>query len=310
MSSCTEYYSAIQLYVDGELTKEESEGLFSHLENCADCRNVLKEAEASSSLIRASRPYLSAPESLRSAVLLKIKEAEGAENTTSGPTLVTHKPQRRTHFRLLAGIAAALALVTVGGLAFYGRMRTNDEPMVRAAMLAHEQLEQNAMPLDISSDSPQAVSAWFSSRVSFPFRMANSGMASDDRAKYKLVGGRLLTVGGDRVVLLSFSLQQEIISMLVGPGNMLTASGGTTVHSDGVALHSHDQGGVHIVNWNNRGLSYVMVANKPMSNSRQCGACHQESPSDKVTLYRSTAPDNKYYEPLMSSVKTLTAVLP
>jgi len=306
MSSCAEYYSEIQLYVDGELTKEECDELFSHLENCADCRNALKEAESRSSLIRAARPSVTAPESLRSAVLLKIREAQ---STTSGPTLVKHKTRRSTRVWSLAGIAAALALVAVGGLAFYGRVRANAEPMVQAAVLAHQQLEQNAVPLDISSDSPQAVSAWFANRVSFPFRMANAGMAADERAKYKLVGGRLLTVGGDRVALLSFGLQKEVISMLVGPGNLLAASGGTTVQSDGVVLHIHDLGSQHIVTWNNRGLSYVMVSARPMS-SRKCGACHQESPSDKVAQHGSPALGHAYYEPLMASAKTPAGVLP
>lgn len=307
MSSCTEYYSGIQLYVDGELTKEECDDLFSHLENCADCRNALREAEAHSSLIRAARPSVSAPESLHSAVLLKMEEAR---NTTSRPTLVTRKLLSPTRLWPFAGVAALLALFAGGGLAFYGRLHASAEPMVRAAVLAHQQLEQNAVPLDISSDSPQAVSAWFASRVPFQFRMANAGMAADERAKYKLIGGRLLTVGGDRAVLLSFGLQQEVVSMLVGPGNALTASGGATVRSDGVVFHTHDQSSLHVVTWNNRGLSYVMVSARPMSNSRKCGACHQESPSDNVTRDRSTVLGNAYYEPLIASLKTPAGVVP
>jgi anti-sigma factor RsiW len=273
MSNCAEYYSEIQLHVDGELTKEESDELLFHMESCADCRNALKEAEANSALIRASRPSISAPETLRTAVLAKIKEAQSA---ASHPTLLTKKPQMSTRPWAFAGIAAVLALVAGGAVAFHGYVQAKAEPMFRAAVIAHHEREQNTVPLDISSDSSQAVSAWFASRVSFPFRMANAGMAADERAKYKLMGGRLLTVGSDRVALLSFGLQQEVISMLVGPGSLLTASGGTAIQSDGVVLHIHDQGSQHIVTWNNRGLSYVMVSGRSMSNSRICGACHQE----------------------------------
>lgn len=281
MSSCTEYCARIQLYVDGELAKEESEDLFFHLENCAECRQFLEEAEAYSSRIRAARPSITAPDSLRTAVLSKMQEARSA----AGPTLVPLKVPKAARFWPLTAVAAALVVVAISLFVLHGHRRGNADPMIQAAVLAHRQLEQNAVPLDVASDSPQIVSSWFASRVLFPFRMANAGMAAEDRAKYKLTGGRLLTVGSHRVAFLSFSLPNEVVSMLVGPGHLSTASGGTVVHSDGITFHSQDQGSLRVVTWNNQGLSYVLTSTKSISNIRKCSTCHEERISDKKTSH-------------------------
>lgn len=277
MSSCSEYHARIQLYIDGELAKDEREYLFFHLENCAPCRQFLDETEAFSSRIRAARPSASAPDSLRSSVMSKMQEA----HSHALPTLVPSKSPKATRLWPITAVAAALAAVAIGLFVFHGRQQNNNDPMIQAAVMAHQQLQQNAIPLDIASDSPQVVSSWFENRVSFPFRMADQGMAADDRAKYKLTGGRLLTVGADRTALLSFTMAHEVVSLLVGPGNRSTASGGAVVQSDGIDFHSHDQNSLHVVTWNNRGLSYVLTSTRPMENTRKCSACHEERASDK-----------------------------
>ena len=277
MSSCSEHYARIQLYVDGELAKDEREYLFSHLENCAECQQFLEEAEAFSLRIRAARPSSSAPESLRSAVMSKMQETRGPAR----PTVVPIKSPRTIRLWPLTAVAAALAVFAVGLFAFHSHQQNDKDPMIQAAVMAHQQLQQNAIPLDVASDSPQVVSSWFANRVSFPFRMANQGMAADDRAKYKLTGGRLLTVGADRTALLSFSMAHDVVSLLVGPGHLSTASGGAVVQSDGIDFHSHDQDSLHVVTWNNRGLSYVLTSTRPMENTRKCSACHEERVSDK-----------------------------
>jgi anti-sigma factor RsiW len=111
--------------------------------------------------------------------------------------------------------------------------------------------------------------------------MANSGIAADNRSNFKLLGGRLLTVDNEPVALLAFSVPNDVVSMLVGPGHLLKAYGGTIVESGGIAMHSYDRGSLHIVTWNNMGLSYVLTFSNATGNSRKCSSCHQESSADK-----------------------------
>ena len=87
--------------------------------------------------------------------------------------------------------------------------------------------------------------------------MANAGIAADSKAQYELDGGRLVSIGSERVALIAFHLSEEVVSFVVTPERPLEASGGKVVVSDGICFHSHDQGPTHIVTWNNQGLGYV-----------------------------------------------------
>lgn len=274
MKRCTEYEVNIQLYVDGELTGEERDEFLSHVRNCTSCREAVEEAETFSQRIRAARPAVAASDSLRTAVLRQIEQAEAVR---SGPRLVPRP--------LWSLTAAAAILILVAGSFLVSRRRQENqaETIIQAAVVAHQELERHALPLDITSDSPQEVSSWFQSRVSFPFRMADSGIASDATAKYKLTGGRLLMVNNEPVALVAFSLPHELVTLVVCPEHLMKAFGGTIINSGGVILHSHDQGPQHLVTWNERGLGYVLTSTaRSMSNSRQCSSCHSEDSADKT----------------------------
>ncbi len=78
MNSCTEHFARIQSFIDGELTKEESESLLSHHRQCTRCAAAMEETEALSSLIRAARPQIAAPPSLRAAVLQNMRSNNAA----------------------------------------------------------------------------------------------------------------------------------------------------------------------------------------------------------------------------------------
>ncbi|RZU43060.1 hypothetical protein BDD14_4674 [Edaphobacter modestus] len=257
--------------------KEEKEDLFSHLKLCVICRQSLEDAEAYSLHIRSCRPSITAPHSLRNAVLTRIRETR----SSVGPTSVSLKPAKAAQLQMLPVVAAVLVMVVIGLFVFSRHRKDNIDTMVQAAVLSHQQLEQNVIPLDVTSGSSQVVSSWFASRLPFPFRMADAGMAAEDKAKYKLTGGRLVTVGNEQAALLSFRLAHDVVSMLVGPEHLSIASGGTAIQSNGITFHSNEQGSLHVVTWNNRGLSYVLTSSKSMVNTRKCSFCHEDRTSGK-----------------------------
>jgi len=283
MSSCAECIAKIELYLDGELIEDEKPGFLSHLDTCSDCKKAFEEAKELSTLIRSTRPSISAPESLRQNVLRMMHEQPGLTNVEPfpQPKAVTGKAiiGKRTTWILVAAAAICCAIGSILALAHL-RSRSGAEDMIRLALLAHQGIEQHTLPLDVTSDSPQTVSAWFSNRVPFQFRMANSGIAADSQAKYKLTGGRLMTVRGERAALLSFKLPDQIVSMLVASNRIASAMGGKTFDSDGVTFHSRNRGQFHIVSWNNQGLTYVMISRMSMGDTRNCLKCHDRASSE------------------------------
>jgi anti-sigma factor RsiW len=279
MNECNENQTRIQLYVDGELTLEERDDFLAHVEHCLTCSVALEEAKAQSAYIRGARYSVSAPDSLRNAVTLKLQDAARAG---SGPRIVQRNSSRMRVWSW-AAVAAMLLVVAGGVLAFNQHRQKKNNPMIQTAVLAHQQLERSETPLDISSDSAEVVSSWFANKMSFPFQMANSGIATEDKAKYKLNGGRLLTIGSERVALLSFTQSHNIVSMLVGPDRLLKASGGTTVESDGIVLHSQRRQSFHVVTWNTRGLSYVLTYRSPVDSKGNCSKCHEGASENQST---------------------------
>jgi anti-sigma factor RsiW len=287
MKGCPDYELSIQLFIDGELTGEEQDEFLFHVKNCSACREAIQEAEAFSRRIRAARPAVAASAALRAAVSLKMQQVEAVRKR---PHLL---PSARPHRRMWSlTAAAAILILVVGGLLVNRRRQENQaETMIEAAVAAHEELQRHAMPLDITSGSPQEVSSWFRSRVSFRFRMANSGIASDATAQYKLTGGRLLTVNHEPVALVAFSLPDSLVTLLVCPEQRMKAFGGSVINSGGVILHSHDEGPLHIVTWNERGLGYVLTfTGKSIPGARRCNSCHSENsrgpttPADAVKM--------------------------
>jgi anti-sigma factor RsiW len=195
------------------------------------------------------------------------------------PELSVVPRKARVSVRVWSMAAAVVFAVLVIGSVQMIRQQGQSEAgaMMQTAILAHQQLSQNATPLDISSDSPQALTTWFRSRVSFPFRMANSGIASDLTAKYTLMGGRLVTVNSESLALVAFNTPHGVVTLLVGPERLMKASGGTVVESGGIMLHSHERGALHIVTWNTQGLSYVLTSSRPEGKQQSCASCHEES---------------------------------
>lgn len=146
--------------------------------------------------------------------------------------------------------------------------------------MTHRGLTNASMSLDVKSDSPQVVSAWFSNRVPFPFYMPNAGIASDDTAKYKLLGGRLMTFQGEQAATLAFQMSNEIISILIASGKRARARDGKLTYSEGVGFHSMNRDDLHVVTWENKGLVYALFFPGSMangSNKPTCSTCHEQA---------------------------------
>jgi anti-sigma factor RsiW len=277
MSHCADHSSQIQLYLDNELTGSDAEEFLAHLNHCGSCRREMEEAEAFSRRLLQARPFAVAPAALRE----RIENLVGVQ-TALEPKMPLHPSKvlvmstRNKTLRYSLAFAAMLFLV-VGGLVLASRVRveSNAESFVATAIDSHRALSDAALQLDVQSGSPSVVSAWFSQRVSFPFRMPNAGIAADDLAKYKLCGGRLVMFGGERAAVLVFRLSQNLVTVLIAPDRHARAIGGNVMYSGGIRFHALDRDRMHVVTWENKNLTYALISNIAGSNARACSTCHE-----------------------------------
>jgi anti-sigma factor RsiW len=262
MRVCADRSSQIQLYLDNELTGSDLEEFLAHLEYCASCQNVMEEAETFSRRLAQARPFAVAPASLRERIA-NLAATQAALN----PEMPLHESKvlvmssRKKTIRYTLALAAMFFLV-VGGLLLVPRLRveSNANSFVATAIDSNRALSDAALQLDVQSESPSVVSAWFSQRVSFPFRMPDAGIAANDLAKYKLRGGRLVTFGGERAAVLVFQLSQNLVTVLIAPDRHARAVGGNVTYSDGIKFHALDRDRMHVVTWENKNLTYAMLA--------------------------------------------------
>jgi anti-sigma factor (TIGR02949 family) len=279
MSDCADHSSQIQLYIDKELTGSDAEEFLAHLQHCEGCQREMQEMEAFSRRVRQARPFAVAPAALRERIARLAETQAGFE-----PGMPVHKSKvwvlsfHKKAIRYSLALAAMLLLVA-GGLLTVSRVRvqSNAERFVATAIDSHRALSDAALQLDVQSDSPDAVSAWFSQRVSFPFRMPNAGIAANDLAKYKLRGGRLVTFGGEPAALLVFQLSKELVTVLITPDRHARAIGGHVTYSDGIKFHATDRDRMHVVTWENKNLTYALTTNSMGSAARPCSSCHEVS---------------------------------
>lgn len=284
MKDCGRDYGAtIELYLDKELICPDLEEFRAHLEACAACRVELEMREELSRILHRSRPLYSAPDALRDRVM-RTTELMPSSAPYASPRL------RRRILRVLARpvqsagrgvrhwpmLVAAILLVAAGLLPIPGILRqVSANSYIEAAVAAHRSSLNGGLPLEIKSESPSAVTAWFAGKVPFNFRLPEAAEEVGHEQIYRLTGGRLVNYKDGYAALVSYQMQQQTISLLVASSKSAIAAGGEEVPSGGIVFHYSKQMGFAVITWSTHGLTYALVSSLPGSGRQSCMVCHQ-----------------------------------
>jgi mycothiol system anti-sigma-R factor len=283
MKGCDDYSATIQIYLDWELSGQDLEDFPPHLEECEACRTELEAEERLSSLLHRSRPLYSAPDALRARVL---QAADSFSPTT------THAAVRITK-RIATGLAwplqaagrgahkwgalvATILLVAAGLLPLPGIMRRpRANSYIEAAVAAHRSFLNGSLPLEVQSDLPSVVTAWFAGKVPFTFRLPSSPEDLEHQQIYRLTGGRLVNYKNGYAALIAYQMKLQKITLLVSSSKSAVAAGGQEVLSGGITFHYRKQASFNVITWSNLGLTYALVSSLPGSGRQSCLVCHQ-----------------------------------
>jgi anti-sigma factor RsiW len=295
MKDCGEHSVSVQLYLDHELSGGELEDFLAHLETCVACEETIQVQRELSSLLYRSRPLYTVPDMLRERLLTSALQPRSAESpapassagrvTTVFVELSKSIFARPRHWEALAALALILA---VSALLFpQVQRRSNAARYVEGAVAAHRSFLEGKLPLEVQSDSPATVTAWFAGKVPFVFRLPDSRGTAVQEPIYKLVGGRLVNYRGGYAALVAYQAKQEKISLLVTSTQAAPAAGGEEVDSGGIAFHYSKQANFNVIAWSNHGLTYALVSSLPGSGRQSCLVCHQSmADGDNFSLLR------------------------
>jgi anti-sigma factor (TIGR02949 family) len=277
-----DYGSTIQLYLDKELSGPDLEEFRAHLEVCETCRSELAAGEELSRLLHRSRPLYSAPDALRDRVM-RITELSPASAPDTPPRLrnrilkVLARPWQTAGRGiprwpvLVAAILLVVALLPVPGIL----RQANANSYIDAAVAAHRSSLNGSLPLEIKSESPSVVTAWFAGKVPFNFRLPDAAEQVGHDQVYRLTGGRLVNYKDGYAALVSYQMQQQTISLLVASSKSAVAAGGEPVPSGRIVFHYSKHAGFAVITWSTHGLTYALVSSLPGSGRQSCMVCHE-----------------------------------
>jgi mycothiol system anti-sigma-R factor len=278
MNTCEEHSHNVLLYLDNELSGPELENFRTHLSGCVACRKQLAEEQKFSDLLHRSRPLYTAPDELRARVI-------AAQHTS----VADHTPDRlrKRVSRLLKPSLrtpmfpwrafAAICLVFVLGMVFIPTIarRARAATYIDTALTTHRSYLDGNLPLEIESDSPEIVTAWFTGKVPFDFRLPTSQASPNGEPAYKQIGARLVNYRGSYAALVAYAMKNEKITLLVTSNKSAEAYGGDEISSRGLTFHYHTKVGFNVITWSTHGLTYALVSELHTSARQSCLVCHQ-----------------------------------
>jgi hypothetical protein len=165
--------------------------------------------------------------------------------------------------------------------------RSRADSYIEAAIAAHRSFLNGSLPLEIQSESPSVVTAWFAGKVPFTFRLPSSAEESDHQQVYRLTGGRLVNYNGGYAALIAYQMQRQKISLLVSSTSSAVAAGGEEILSSGIVFHYRKQASFNVITWSNHGLTYALISSLPGSGRQSCLVCHQNmADGNRFNAYR------------------------
>ena len=282
MNPCDEYRVKTLRYLDGDLQGNELDDFRNHLEACSDCRASLEAERALSHLLRRSRPLYSAPAMLRSrvsaAVMQHSQSRPARVSFYQGALQMLQRDLVDPARRVLSMRVLALVVLLLGFLfAFVPNVirQVRAASYVEAAVATHRSYLDGDRPLGLRTSSPELVSAWFSDKVLFHFRLPNAQSAPNGTPSYRLTGASLVNYHGNPMALVTYENGNQTISLLVASSKSAVVAGGDEVRFGALTFHYRTDDGFKVITWSNHGLSYALVSNVSGSARESCLVCHE-----------------------------------
>jgi mycothiol system anti-sigma-R factor len=280
MSPCDEFSFKVLRYLDHRLQGRELDDFRAHLDVCSNCRASVETERALSQLLHRSRPLYSAPSALRARVAAAVEQHAASmrtrENLYDRLLRIVGSgfadPSRRVaRLRLAAATLAVAALSLVFVPIAVRQVRAAN--YVETAVATHRSYLDGNLALEIRSDSPEQVTAWFKGKVPFQFRLPQSTPGSIPT--YQLVGASLVSYRKSPASLVIYEKQKERIGLVVASSQSAVVAGGDEVRSGVLTFHYRNDQGFKVITWSNNGLSYALVSSVSGSARESCMVCHQ-----------------------------------
>ena len=192
MTACGMEFERLNAYVDAALPLADELDVRRHLDVCPGCRAAVETLLALKTAVAASAEVRPVPHTLR--------ERLGALGSPRGRA-------RIGRWQGVAALAGLLVALWVGRWAL-GRRDAGGDPLSEALVADHLHFLQEPAALEIASNDPERVGAWFRDKVPFPVRLPRLKSAT-------LLGGRYCALFGHPVALAFYQAGGKRLSLFI-----------------------------------------------------------------------------------------------
>jgi anti-sigma factor RsiW len=286
MQRCWEIRSQMMSYFDEELQGSDRDMVDAHLRDCSVCRQVFETERGFLKYIRASRPLHKSPSELGPKVPTILRDTPIPHTASTAPRRrlrTIRTPLSRFSRSILEKpslIAAAVIVVIALTFALWHGDRTRvpeGSPSAFALMAvdAHQRHLRDQRPLEIRSNAPSQVASWLSGKVSFKVELPNYQELSGQERVYTINGARLVEYKNDYAAYVAYKMDQNLIGLVITSDAIAEPSGGEEIVSKNITFHYNSIGGLKVITWSHRGLTYALVSDLEERGQQSCLVCHQ-----------------------------------
>jgi anti-sigma factor RsiW len=271
MKSCDDRNIDLLRYLDHDLSGQELEYFWAHLESCAYCQSRLEQERALSRLLRESRPLYLAPTELHRRVSAAM-ESHSVRNR-SGWNWWRRGSPLILSWKVLVPVALVMALCLIAVPNIVQNVRAAS--YLETAITNHNRYLNHELSPGIRTSSPEVVTAWFAGKVPFQFRLPSSEAALEATPTCKLAGASLVEYRGIPAAMMVYEAPGGMISLMVESSKAAVVAGGEEIHYGTLTFHYRNQGRLKVITWSVHNLSYALVSPVATSAQDSCMVCHQ-----------------------------------
>lgn len=241
--SCEQVNAQLGALLDRELAGEEHAAAVEHLRHCAACTREFERLQMLQRRLLGAR--LPLPPALLHRVRARIaSEASSAADAhvPAAAWLPRAFARVRPYLRQAAVLVVTCGISTAAAL-WWARSSREIDLIARDVVAAHVRGLLQESTVQVASLDTHSVKPWFAGRLDF------TPVVKDlSREGFRLVGGRLDYVGGQRVAVLVYGRQKHQISVFTWPA--------TAEQAPSVGAPS----GFNVIAWTRGGMAYWAIS--------------------------------------------------
>lgn len=273
MRKCDDIRGRLTLYLDSELQGDERVTVEAHLSTCETCAAIFARELHFLDAVRNSGLQHEASPELRDKVRQILSEGRRAPAASQKQSAVW-RPRR---FGWVIAIATGL-LVLLLPVLVWRVVRLDETGPSRFAMMAaetHLRHVSGQLPLETESKDPQQISSWFRNKVNFSVQLPNYQESSGQEKLYMLEGARLVNYDNEYAAYVAYRMKERPITLVITSDSVVKPTGGEVIASKGLRFHYNAIGGLKVITWSDRGLTYALVSDLEERGQQSCIVCHE-----------------------------------